>query len=204
MSKFIVFEGIDGSGKTSAMQFASGLLEGRGIDHICTREPGGTPTAELIRELVMSSSMGPITTAMLMFAARHEHLQDVILPHLAEGRVVLCDRYYLSTRVYQHQIGAVAWEQLVNLSGSRAPDATILLTCPVRDALRRASVQTAFEGALTFEDYQAMSDNYLIHVNQGAKKVHGDVFIIETQVGLAEVQCEVQEAIEEILSLSLS
>lgn len=98
---FITFEGIDGAGKSTHI---AGLaeafhLQGRAV--VLTREPGGTPLAEKLRELVLNDSMDPLSEALLMFAARRDHLQQVIEPALARGDVVLCDRFTDATFAYQ-------------------------------------------------------------------------------------------------------
>lgn len=199
MSKFIVFEGIDGSGKTTALTYASETLEEWGVKHICTREPGGTPAAERIRELVIRSALNPITTALMMFAARADHLQDVIFPALQRGEVVLSDRYYLSTRVYQSEIGSMAWDQLVQLTSAIAPDITIVLDCPVKVALMRAHTQGAFEGALTLSDYQNLRDLYLSSARQGEGPWHGKVHVVNTSIKLPEVLSEVRGILKDAL-----
>jgi dTMP kinase len=99
--RFIVFEGVDGSGKTTQLKMLSAYLTKIGIDHITTREPGGSPLAEKIRDIVLSQEMEPLTELYLMFAARVDHIQTVIKPNLAAGKWVLSDRYFLSSCAYQ-------------------------------------------------------------------------------------------------------
>ena len=99
--RFITFEGIDGAGKSSHLQTLAQWLHARGQSVIVTREPGGTPLAETLRTLLLAQSMHTDTEALLMFAARNEHIQTLILPALEQGSWVLCDRFTDSTLAYQ-------------------------------------------------------------------------------------------------------
>lgn len=98
---FLSFEGIDGAGKTSHIEGLAQALRAQGRVVVVTREPGGTPLAESIRELVLHQPMDPLTEALLVFAARRDHLAQVIEPALARGDVVLCDRFTDATFAYQ-------------------------------------------------------------------------------------------------------
>jgi dTMP kinase len=98
---FIAFEGINGCGKTTLHKLLSAQLAASGRSVCDTREPGGTPLAEKLRSLVLQDAMDPLTEALLMFAARRDHLERVILPALAKGEVVLCDRFTDATFAYQ-------------------------------------------------------------------------------------------------------
>jgi len=100
-SRFITFEGIDGAGKSSQIAAAVALIESRGIPVVQTREPGGTPLGETLRELLLHESMHLETEAMLMFAARREHLAALIEPSLAAGKWVVSDRFTDATYAYQ-------------------------------------------------------------------------------------------------------
>jgi len=98
---FIIFEGIDGAGKSTHITAVADAFKARGRAVTLTREPGGTPLAERLRELVLHESMDPLCEALLMFAARRDHLQRVIQPALQRGDVVLCDRFTDATFAYQ-------------------------------------------------------------------------------------------------------
>lgn len=98
---FLSFEGIDGAGKSTHIDALAAALRGRGRTVVLTREPGGTPLSERLRELALNESMDPLTEALLMFAARREHLLQVIEPALAGGDAVLCDRFTDATFAYQ-------------------------------------------------------------------------------------------------------
>ena len=102
--KFITFEGLDGSGKSTQIEKLARALRAHGLPVTVTREPGGTATGEKIREVLLHSTtagLSPLTEMALMFASRVQHIHEVILPALAEGRVVLCDRFTDSTEAYQ-------------------------------------------------------------------------------------------------------
>ena len=102
--KFLTFEGLDGCGKSTQMDLLAGVLRRNGLDVVTTREPGGTPTGEKIRSVLLDSktrSLAPMAELALMFAARAQHIAEVVLPALNAGRWVLCDRFLDSTTVYQ-------------------------------------------------------------------------------------------------------
>lgn len=98
---FITFEGIDGAGKTTHMDTLQRLLQSQGREVVRTREPGGTPLAEKLRNLFLHDAMDPLTETLLVFAARRDHLKTVILPALARGAWVMCDRFTDATFAYQ-------------------------------------------------------------------------------------------------------
>jgi dTMP kinase len=99
--RFITFEGIDGAGKSTHIDALVERLRQAGHDVVCTREPGGTALAEQLREMVLHSPMDALTEALLVFAARRDHVQQVIAPALAQGRTVLCDRFTDASFAYQ-------------------------------------------------------------------------------------------------------
>lgn len=98
---FVSFEGIDGAGKSTHIAAVADWFRGRGRCVLLTREPGGTPLAEKLRALLLHEAMDPLSEALLMFAARRDHIQRVIVPALARGEVVLCDRFTDATFAYQ-------------------------------------------------------------------------------------------------------
>jgi len=100
-ARFITFEGIDGAGKSTHIAATAKRLRARGAEVVCTREPGGTPLAERLREIVLHSPMDALTEALLVFAARRDHVAQVIAPALARQATVLCDRFTDATFAYQ-------------------------------------------------------------------------------------------------------
>jgi len=112
---FISFEGIDGAGKSSHMEALATMLRGLGRPVTVTREPGGTPLSEKLRALVLHETMDPLTEALLMFAARQEHIVQVIQPALVRAEVVLCDRFTDATFAYQGGGRGFNWQVLETL-----------------------------------------------------------------------------------------
>jgi dTMP kinase len=124
---FISFEGIDGAGKSTHIARVAELFRQAGRAVVLTREPGGTPLSEKLRELVLHEPMDPLTEALLMFAARREHLVQVIEPALARGEVVLCDRFTDATFAYQGGGRGFDWQVLGELERmvQALPDGTL-------------------------------------------------------------------------------
>jgi len=144
--KFITFEGGEGTGKSTQAALLALRLSSLGISVQVTREPGGSPGAEAIRYVLLSGAakpLGPEAEAMLFAAARDDHVQQTILPALAAGKWVICDRFADSTRVYQGVVGAVDRRLIKALErvtiGVLQPDLTLVLDVPVEVGLMRAS-----------------------------------------------------------------
>ena len=168
---FISFEGIDGAGKSTHIEGLAKWFKSRGHEVTLTREPGGTPLAEKFRELALHEAMDPLTEALVMFAARREHLLQVIEPALARGEVVLCDRFTDATFAYQGGGRGFDWNVLKNLEQMvqnvpatqlRQPDLTIWFDLPPAIAAERLStarLPDKFESQpQTF--FQAVRDGY--------------------------------------------
>ena len=144
--RFITFEGGEGSGKSTQIRTLADRLNAAKLRTIVTREPGGSPGAEIIRHLVLSGMgklLGPDAETLLFAAARDDHVRTVIQPALKQGIWVLCDRFSDSTRVYQGRLGQVAPAVLNAMErvtiGDLKPDLTIILDVPVEVGMRRAS-----------------------------------------------------------------
>ena len=142
--QFITFEGGEGSGKSSQIKILKSKLIDKGIDVVSTREPGGTPSAEILRELVTTGEVNkwePMTEALLMFASRYEHTKNLIIPSLENGKWVLCDRFYHSTYAYQglgHGLGLEAMEALKKISiGEIEPDLVFFLDIDPMEGIKR-------------------------------------------------------------------
>lgn len=168
---FISFEGIDGAGKSTHIEGLAQWFKSRGHVVTLTREPGGTPLGEKFRELALHESMDPLTEALLMFAARREHLVQVIEPALARGEVVLCDRFTDATFAYQGGGRGFDWnvlkalEQMVQkvpATTLRQPDLTIWFDLDPAVAAQRLStarVPDKFESQPQ-SFFQAVRDGY--------------------------------------------
>jgi dTMP kinase len=146
--RFITFEGGEGSGKSTQIKTLAKRLNGAELRTVVTREPGGSPGAEIIRHLLLSGMgklLGPEAETLLFAAARGDHVQAVIKPALDQGIWVLCDRFSDSTRVYQGRLGKVDPGVLNAMQrvtiGDLKPDLTIILDVPVQVGLRRAAAR---------------------------------------------------------------
>lgn len=146
--RFISFEGIDGAGKSTHIEALAQHLRERGATVLLTREPGGTALAEQLRELLLHQAMDPLTEALLMFAARRDHLQQHIRPALQRGETVLCDRFTDATMAYQgHGRGfdlAVLAQLETWVQAGLQPDLTLWFdVAPAVAAERRAAARSA-------------------------------------------------------------
>jgi dTMP kinase len=147
--RFITLEGIDGAGKSTHVAFIADALRARGFTVVATREPGGTPAAEQLRALVLAIPMRHDSEVLLMFAARGEHVADVIRPALERGDWVLCDRFTDATFAYQgggHGVDAARIDTLAQWTHADCmPDTTILFDVPP-DVSRARLAKAADEG----------------------------------------------------------
>ena len=156
---FISFEGIDGSGKSTQIQKLANFLKGRDFDIVITREPGGSKGGEEIRKLLLQGNVdrwSAETEILLFTAARRDHLERIILPALEEGKVVICDRFTDSTRMYQGMRG-VNLRNLVDTLNEKVikfdPDLTIVIDINPEISLQRAKSRKTVEER--FEDFGA-------------------------------------------------
>ncbi|GAA0785503.1 dTMP kinase [Marinobacterium sediminicola] len=197
---FITVEGTEGVGKTTNLDFIQQCLEQQGIDVVRTREPGGTPLAENIRELLLAPRDEPVselTELLMMFAARAQHLKQVILPALDAGQWVLCDRFTDATYAYQgggrgmdtRQISTL--EQLVQ--ADLRPDLTLLLDLPVKTGLARARARSTpdrFE-AEKVNFFEAVRSHYL----ERARREPERFAVIDAEPALSQVQMQIKGAL---------
>lgn len=145
--RFITVEGIDGAGKSTHIEALAAWLRGRGHNVVLTREPGGTPLAESLREIVLHQPMDPLTEALLVFAARRDHLSQLIVPALQRGATVLCDRF--TDASYAYQGGGRGFDRalLVQLESwvqeGRQPDLTLWFDLPAALAAERRGAARA-------------------------------------------------------------
>jgi dTMP kinase len=166
---FITFEGIEGSGKTTHIRNIVGFLQGKGHDCVVTREPGGTCTGEKIRAILLdplSKDMDPLTELLLYTADRAQHVRECILPLLAAGKTVLCDRYFDATMAYQGFARGIAIGLIEKihclLFEDLKPDLTILLDLPPEIGLARAWKQIN-KGARTGEETRFEEETLSFH-----------------------------------------
>lgn len=156
--KFITFEGGEGTGKSTQAAMLALKLESIGLGVLTTREPGGSPGAEIIRHVLLSGAAKPLGSAaeaMLFAAAREDHVRFAIEPALVSGKWVVCDRFADSTRVYQGALGAVDLRVIKGLErvtiGDLSPDLTIILDAPVEIAMERSALRRGNAKADRFE-----------------------------------------------------
>jgi dTMP kinase len=202
--KFITVEGIEGAGKSSNLDFIRGLLEQAGRQVLFTREPGGTPLGEEIRELLLGhkhTGMGDDTELLLMFAARAEHLEQKIRPALDAGIWVLCDRFTDASYAYQGGGRGIDMERIRALEtwtqGDLRPDLTLLLDLPVETGLERAGKRSdpdrfEKEAARFFE---SVRNAYL----EIAWNEAGRVKVVDASPTLEEVQSRIAEILHSTL-----
>ncbi|MBX2807619.1 MAG: dTMP kinase [Cellvibrionaceae bacterium] len=194
--KFITIEGSEGVGKSTNIAFIQTLFEQQGVELLITREPGGTPLAEAIRQLLLAPHQEPMdetTELLLVFAARAQHLRQVILPAINSGRWVLCDRFTDSTYAYQGggrgldpsvitQLEAMVQRQL-------QPDLTLYLDIDVRLGLARASARAQLDRfeREQIDFFERVRQAYLTRVAQQPQRYQ----VIDASQALAQVQQDI-------------
>lgn len=148
-AKFITFEGVDGAGKSTHLNWFAETLRQRGLDVLVTREPGGTPLGERLRDILLNQPMHAETEALLMFAARLEHIEQVIKPALKRGTWVVSDRFSDASFAYQGGGRGVPLDKLEQLErwvhADLQPDLTLLFDIPVEVARQRLSNNTTLD-----------------------------------------------------------
>ena len=199
--KFITIEGTEGVGKTTNIQFIQNWLESKQLAYLCTREPGGTPLAEQILELLLAPLEELVcytAELLLMFAGRAQHLNQVIEPALTEGAWVLCDRFTDATYAYQGAGRGMGTSLIAELElivhGSLRPDLTLILDIPVELGLKRASERSdpdRFEQEKT-EFFDLVRNGYL----DIARKHPDRCVVIDASQPLELVQRELTIALE--------
>ncbi len=156
MSKFITFEGVDGAGKSTHLEWFADALRRRGFDVAVTREPGGTLLGEQLREILLNQPMNIGTEALLMFAARMEHIEQIIKPSLRAGKWVISDRFSDASFAYQGGGRGLNWVKLNQLEQwvhpDLQPDLTLFFDVPVEVARQRLSNNASLD---RFEQEQA-------------------------------------------------
>jgi dTMP kinase len=171
--KFITLEGGEGTGKSTQARLLQDALHARGLNVVLTREPGGSPAAELIRKLLVEGEPGrwdAMSEALLLFAARRAHLRETIAPALLRGSWVVCDRFTDSTYAYQGEaggLGRAVIQQLAALAldkDSPVPDLTLVLDIPMQQGLARAAARGGVENRFEKRDaefHQRLRDAFL-------------------------------------------
>lgn len=202
MALFLSFEGVDGSGKSTQLQLLLEYLTARGIDFIFTREPGGTPLAEKIRDLLLdpaNAGMSIITEALLFAASRTEHVNQVIRPALEAGKVVICDRFVDSSLVYQGLAGGLPLEFVKQINematGALWPHRTIILDIDPHLALqRKGGIEDRIEQKALWY-HQQVREGY----RELAKANPRRIKVVDASGSVEEVQREIRSLVDEVL-----
>lgn len=199
--KFITFEGIDGAGKSSHIGFVAEFLAARGKRVVSSREPGGTPLGEKLRELLLHETMHLETEALLMFASRREHMAQVIEPGIARGDWVLSDRFTDASFAYQSGARGMARDKMEALEAwvhpHLQPDLTLLFDVPIEVARERLDATRTLD---KFEQEQAdffarCRNEYL----RRAAQFPGRFAVIDSTRSMDAVRASVTEALERLL-----
>ncbi len=195
--KFITFEGVDGAGKSTGLNGFADALRQRGIDLLVTREPGGTRLGEKLRELLLHEPMHAETEALLMFAARREHVEQVIRPALQRGTWVISDRFSDASFAYQgggRGVPVAKLEQLESWThGDLQPDLTLLFDIPIEVARQRLS------NLASLDKFEREQGEFFERVRQAylarASKYPQRYAIIRAEKPPAEIQKQLSEII---------
>jgi len=209
--QFITFEGLDGSGKTTQIRKLSAWLEKRGHGTIVTRQPGGTPTGDRIREILLdarNAGLAPTAEMALMFADRAQAISEVIEPALDEGKIVLCDRFTDSSEAYQgggRELGSetiLAMHRIV--CGNLQPDLTVLLLPSFDASLARARRRNSRDEKRTGKNegrFEAEQDAFFRRVwekyREIARRESSRVVLIEGDISIDEVHEQIVEIVSE-------
>ncbi|HLR17823.1 MAG TPA: dTMP kinase [Alcanivoracaceae bacterium] len=204
---FITFEGSEGAGKSTQLNTVAAYLSARDIEYVITREPGGTPLAEEVRQLLLAhrdETVAPMTELLLLFAARAQHLERVIQPALKQGKWVLCDRFTDATYAYQgggRELSKADIEQLESLvQKGLQPDLTLLFDIPVEEGLSRAAKRAALD---RFESEQvAFFERVRAAYLERAAMNPARYVVIDASQALADVTKTVTNTLDAILSSS--
>ncbi|HCI14240.1 MAG: dTMP kinase [Gallionellales bacterium GWA2_60_142] len=200
MSKFITFEGMDGAGKSTHLAWFADQLRQRGLDVVVTREPGGTPLGEQLREMLLNQPMSMGTEALLMFASRMEHIDQVIKPALQAGKWVISDRFSDASFAYQGAGRGMDWDKLARLEqwvhADLQPDLTLFFDVPVEVARERLSNNVSLD---RFEQEQSdfferVRGGYHQRVQQNPQRYA----VIDAAQSMAKVKRQLEEIVSSI------
>lgn len=201
LGKFITLEGVDGAGKTTHVEFIKKYLTNLNRDFILTREPGGTALGEKLRAILLHEEMTPNTETILMFAARNEHIDQIIRPGLMKGTIVISDRFTDATYAYQSGGKGVSNEKIDILKGlvqgDLQPDLTFLFDLPVEVSIRRLNKTRDLdkferEGK---EFHENIRNKYL----NLAKLYPERFFVLNSENSIEEIQNQIKIRLDELL-----
>jgi len=210
---FITFEGIEGCGKTSQAHLLSQYLEKQGHKIVMTREPGGTPISEAVREVLLSTDfmkMHPHTELLLYLASRAQHVTDVITPALQDGKIIICDRFEDSTFVYQCYVRGIDLKTVEAMNhfatGGISPHITFVLDVDPVEGLARAKSRNQRHARQedrlereAIEFHQRVREGYLKRALEYPKRI----YVIKSDRDKEAVQGEIRKIVEDILGKSV-
>lgn len=206
MPVFITLEGTEGVGKSTALTYIQGYLAQHQVPFVTTREPGGTPLAEKIRTLLLTKDAEPMSSTaelLLVFAARAQHLAQVIQPALASGQWVLCDRFTDATYAYQgggRELGAERVAVLEQWMGAGQPDRTWLFDVPLEVA--RARLADAREPDRFEREGAAFFERTRQAYHARAKADPGRIHIVDSTQSIAQVRAALEAGLRALLAVS--
>jgi len=196
--KLITLEGVDGAGKSTHITFIADRLRAQGKTVLVTREPGGTPLAEKLRDLVLNEAMDALAETLLMFAARADHVRRVIRPALETGSWVVCDRFSDATAAYQGAGKGVPTELIQQLAEAAhpnlRPDRTLVFDCPYDVAKQRLAATGRRLDRFEREDRQFFERVRDAYLTRGAAEP-GRIRIIDASASISEIQEQLEENI---------
>lgn len=199
--KLVTLEGVDGSGKSTHLEFVEQLLRNRGHRVRRTREPGGTPLAEALRRLVLETPMGSECEVLLMFAARADHVRRLIQPELEAGTWIVCDRFTDATFAYQGAGKGVSTELIRSLAAATHPglwpDRTLVFDCPFEVASSRLEGAGRKMDRFESEDrafFERVRGAYLDAARKEAQRIR----VIDASKPLENVKQQIEESISTI------
>ena len=204
MSLFITFEGGEGSGKSSVLRLLAAQFEKEGVPFVLTREPGGTPIAEQIRNVILdkgNTAMDPRTEALLYAASRRQHLVEKVWPALKEGKMVLCDRYLDSSLAYQGGARNLGIENVLNINlfatEGTFPDLTLLFDIEPAQGLARIAANAGREVNRLDLEKMSFHEGVRKTFHELAEKFSDRFVIIDASKPLEEVYQDAYNAIKE-------
>ena len=202
---FITLEGVEGVGKSTALQFIDALLTKRGVPHRLTREPGGTALAEAIRDVILNahdSEMDARTELLLFFASRVQHVAELIAPVLKAGETVVSDRFTDASYAYQGAGRGIPMESIATLEAAclsgLSPDLTLLLDAPPAICTQRLEQRNQHKDRIESEDasfFKRIRDAYLVRAAQFPDRIK----VIDASGSFEEVQAQITTCINELL-----
>jgi len=208
--QFITLEGTEGGGKSTNLVFIQQWLQDKGLEVVVTREPGGTPISEAVRQILLDPNYNEMTVEtelLLMFAARNQHIQQIILPALADGKWVVSDRFTDASYAYQGGARGMDYQRIAQLEDwvqqGFVPEMTFVFDLPIEEGLRRVAARSNLTGQAIdrFEQEQAaffekVRSAYLYRAHQGPARYQ----VLDASQPLSNVQAQIHTRLTQLLA----